>query len=269
MQVRIIKNLKSNLEGIILLMNIICELSSIYSEYKIFPLNTFHQNTPLKVFQAMFPENHYKKDMDVFLIRHDYRAIRRGSDLPWWGENYFKNSSDKKAMIVSQDSLSSDSGSVAFYAHIMQELISEEEYKSFYRKLHKEYQKFGYGNWSKIREMIINWGLGFENIYVTDASKVYTERSSTKFDIEKSRELLKREIEYCNPDILILLGWKPLDLLAKEFKYSDVVDKCEILNIEGINTVVCPFPVGNGRSQKNFNQRMDNSKKLIRQLTQK
>lgn len=251
-------------------MNIISKLSSIYSEYKIFPLSTFHQSTPLKVFQAMFPENYYIKDMDIFLMEHDYNKIRRGADLPWWGENYFESGKDKQknTMIVSQDSLSGDSGSVAFYAHIMQELKNEEEYKNFYSKLHKEYQKFGYGNWSKIREMIINWGLDFENIYITDASKVYTERSSDKFDVEKSRELLKREIVFCNPDLLILLGWKPLDLLTNEYKYSDVVDKCEMLNIDGINTVVCPFPIGNGRSQKNFNQRMDNSKKLIRQLIQ-
>lgn len=255
--------------GVIIQMKIISELSSIYSEYKIFPLDTFRQNTPLKVFETMFPENYYKKDMDAFLLKHDFRAIRRGADLPWWGKNYFISNNDSKIMIVSQDSLSSNSGSVVFYAHVMQELKNEKDYRFFYSKLDKEYQKFGYGNWSKVKEMIADWEVSFENIFITDASKVYAEGSSDKFDLDKSRELLKREIEFCNPDILVLLGWKPLNLLAKEYQYSDIVDKCEILNIEGISTVVFPFPVGNGRSQRNFYQRMDNSKKLIRQLVLK
>lgn len=48
-------------------MNKIIELSKIYSKYKIFPRATFHMYTPLSVFQDIFPNNHYSKDINIFL----------------------------------------------------------------------------------------------------------------------------------------------------------------------------------------------------------
>jgi hypothetical protein len=247
-------------------MNVISDLSRMYSDYKIYPACTFYKGTPLRVFQEMFSDNYYSNDMNTFLQEHDYKPVRRGADLPWWGEYYFKDNSHKKALIISQDSLSADSGSVAFYAHIMQAVNNEAKFRNFYDELAEEYRRFGYSNWNKIKEMIKDWEIGFENIFITDASKVYLENSSDKFDLKKSRELLKKEIEFCKPDILILLGSKPLNLLAKEYVYATIVDKAELIKIEGINTVVCPFPVGNGRSQKNFNQRMDRSRQLIKDV---
>lgn len=247
-------------------MNKIVDLASIYSEYKIFPLNTFQPNTPLRVFQRMFPDNYYSRDMNNFLSLHDYLSTRRGADLPWWGEKYFESDNVKRCMIVSQDSLSLDSGSVAFYAHIMQEVKDEKDYRKFYEKLDKEYQKFGYGNWSKIKRLILGWGFDFEKLFITDASKVYMEGSREKFDIKKSKELLEREINFCKPDILVLLGAKPLKLLSNEYLYSDIVDKAELLKIDGISTVVCPFPVGNGLTQKNFSERMNKASDIIKRL---
>lgn len=247
-------------------MNVISDLSKMYSEYKIYPACTFYKGTPMKVFQEMYPSNYYSREINIFLQEHDYMPIRRGADLPWWGKNFFENNGNKKALLISQDSLSADSGSVAFYTHIMQAVNYEAEFKTFYAELAEEYRRFGYSNWNKIKEMITDWGIGFENIFITDASKVYLENRSDKFDLKKSRELLKKEIEFCKPDILILLGSKPLNLLAKEYEYATIVDKAELIKIEGINTVVCPFPVGNGRSQKNFNQRMDRSRQLIKDV---
>lgn len=245
-------------------MSVISDLSKLYAEYKIYPSSTFNKGTPMQVFQELYPADYYAREITVFLQEQDYKPVHRGADLPWWGEEFFRDNGSKKAMLVSQDSLSADSGSVAFYAHIMQAVNNEAEFRAFYNKLAEEYRRFGYGNWSKIKEMITDWGIGFENMFITDAAKVYRENSNDKFDLKKSRELLKKEIDFCKPDMLILLGSRPLDLLTKDYNYAAVVDQAELLKIEGIDTVVCPFPTGNGRSQKNFCQRMNNSRRLIR-----
>lgn len=247
-------------------MSVINELSKLYAEYKIYPAGTYHTGTPMQVFQELYPTDYYAREITVFLQEQVYMPFRRGADLPWWGEEFFQKNGNKKAMLVSQDSLSADSGSVAFYAHIMRVVNNEAEFRAFYHKLADEYRRFGYGNWSKIKEMITDWGIGFENMFITDAAKVYREDSNDKFDLKKSKELLKKEIEFCKPDMLILLGSRPLDLLTKEYSYATVVDQAEIVKIESINTVVCPFPTGNGRSQKNFCQRMDNSRRLIKEV---
>jgi hypothetical protein len=220
----------------------------------------------MQVFHELYPTDHYASDIMAFLQEQDYMPVRRGADLPWWGEEFFQDNGNNKAMLVSQDSLSADSGSVAFYAHIMQSVNNEAEFRGVYHRLEEGYQRFGYGNWSKIKEMITDWGIGFENMFITDAAKVYRENSNDKFDLKKSKELLKKEIEFCKPDKLILLGSRPLDLLTKEYNYATVVDQAEVVKIEGIKTVVCPFPTGNGRSQKNFCQRMDNSRRLIKEV---
>lgn len=127
-------------------MDVISDLSRIYSKYKIYSASTYYKGTPMRVFQEMHPSDHYSKEIKMFLQEHDYKPVRRGADLPWWGENFFKNDGNKKALLISQDSLSVDSGSVAFYAHIMQAVNNKAEFNTFYVKLAEEYRRFGYAN---------------------------------------------------------------------------------------------------------------------------
>lgn len=72
---------------------------------------------------------HYSKDIDTFLSFHDYEANRRGADLPWWRNTYFNNCSGQRTMIISQDSLSTDAGSVVFWANLYDVINNEDEYE--------------------------------------------------------------------------------------------------------------------------------------------
>ena len=247
-------------------MNKIVELGKIYAEYEIFSRSTFHMHTPLSVFQDLFPNNHYSKDINTFLEYQDYKATKRGADLPWWGKKYFTLNNDRKYMIISQDSLSADSGSVVFYTHIMQEISNRKAYEHYRSRLSWSYRNFHFGNWTSVKETITNWGVDFDNLFITDASKVYMEESKSKFDKVKSKDLLIEEIKFCKPHILILLGGSPLNILAKEYIYADIVDNARLLEIEGVRTVVCPFPSGQGRSHKHFKARMENATHLLRNL---
>ena len=242
------------------------ELSKLYSEYKIYPQNAFHTGTPVRVFQDMLPDNYFSKDINAFLEYHNYKATKRGADLPWWGEKYFICGNDKKYMIVSRDSLSPNAGSVVFYAHLMQQIKSRQEYEHYCGKLDMFYQKFKFGSWLNVLKTLTEWKIDLDNLFITDASKVYMEESDKKFDKIKSKELLIREIKLCSPDILILLGDIPFNLLSKDYTFAEVVDNARLLEIEGIKTVVSPFPTGLGRTRKDFRPRMNKTTALIHSL---
>ena len=59
-------------------------------------------------------------------------------------------------MIISQDSLSKNSASVVFYAHIMQEVSDRKDYECFRSRLLGSYQKFYFGNWVSVKDTIAN-----------------------------------------------------------------------------------------------------------------
>lgn len=93
---------------------------------------------------------------------------------------------------------------------------------------------------------------------------MYKEGSWKSFDRVKSKELLEKEIEICNPDLLILLGSAPLRPLQTKARYSEVVDAGEYIVIKDIKAVVTPFPSGNGLTQKKFGERMHKATELIK-----
>lgn len=239
-------------------------LSKLYAEHKLYPVISYSLDSPVRVFQRLFPEDHYTKDIDEFFKLHNYNPVQRGSDLPWWGESYFSNQSGTRCMIISQDSLAENAGSVVFFAHLMKEIHLKEDYIKFTNQLSKN-QRFRYGSWSRIRKQIIEWGIQPDYLFVTDAAKVYREDSWKSFDRKKSRDLLKEEIHYCKPDLLILLGGSPLSLLS-DLSYSTVVELGEYITVCDVKTVVTPFPSGNGLTQLNFKNRMINATKLIKQF---
>ena len=106
--------------------------------------------------------------------------------------------------------------------------------------------------------MLAQWNLDLSYLYITDAAKVY-KKSSWKdrdFDNKLSKELLEKEIALCNPDLLIMLGNAGLSLLLPKVKYGDIVESQQPISIHSIKTIVAPFPIGNGPTQKNYPKRL-------------
>ncbi|TYP53746.1 hypothetical protein [Thermosediminibacter litoriperuensis] len=74
---------------------------------------------------------------------------------------------------------------------------------------------FEYNKWQRVYSQLIKWKINLEFCYITDASKVYWSDLQNKkgFNKEASKSLLKSEIDFCKPDLIILLGGQPLKLL--------------------------------------------------------
>jgi len=241
----------------------IMALSQIFAEYQIYPLSCYKANSPLRVFQKLYPDNYYAKDVEIFLSLHDYKPIRRGADLPWWGECYFEDDGKKRVMIVSQDSLAQDAGSVVFWAHLYEVIGSRYEYDRFTQRL-EDPKLFEYNKWQRSYSQIMRWKIDLKHCYITDASKVYWQNLQHRkgFNREASRSLLKREIDFVRPDLIILLGGDPLKLLFG-LEYKDVVEKGEYIFYRGIPCVVSPFITGQGHTQKNYYKRLEIASGLI------
>ncbi len=62
------------------------KLAQLFAKYKIYPERCYHENTPVRVFQRVFPNNHYSKDLETFLSYQNYEPTKRGADLPFWAE---------------------------------------------------------------------------------------------------------------------------------------------------------------------------------------
>lgn len=90
------------------------QLSQLFAQYKIYPDEKFTSDSPLRYFQKLYPNNYYSIQTQDFIKIHNYEPTKRGADLPWWGKNYFIENSEFKVMIISQDSLSKDAGSIVF-----------------------------------------------------------------------------------------------------------------------------------------------------------
>lgn len=239
----------------------------MFSRYQIYPYETFTDTSPLRVFQQMYPDNYYSQQAEELIKKQDYEPTRRGADLPWWGKEFFSTSTGR-IMIISQDSLSSDAGSIVFFAHLFPVCGSESEYSCYCRLLGENYS-FRYSSWFKVKRLISEWGLNPDKIYITDAAKVYRAGSwkDRDFDKEKSRRLLLEEINLCAPDVIIILGAAGISLLCSELKYGEIIDRGRPILISGIETIVAPFPIGNGPTQKNFSERMRLASQLIRKTT--
>ena len=244
------------------------ELSNIFVPYKIYPAGKYTPHSPLRCFQQLYPENYYSSQIESFLSIHKYSPTQRGADLPWWGPEYFTDTLGYRVVIVSQDSNAEDAGSIVFYACLFSSITSENEYREFTQCLGKK-KVFRYNSsWKKIYNQLIEWNIDLRFCYVTDASKVYKEGSwkDKDFDRKKSSLLLERELEYCKPDLLILLGSAPLSLLKKDIPYGDVVGTQ--INVNGLKCIVSPFLTGNALAQPNFKKRLENASRLIVSQTQ-
>lgn len=238
-------------------------LSMIFTEYQIYPLSCYKENSPVRVFQKLYPDNYYAGDIEDFLSLHDYKRIRRGADLPWWGEKYFENDKKNRVMIISQDSLAKDAGSIVFWANLFGIIRSRYDYDRFTERL-EDPKMFEYDKWERAYSQIMKWKIDLEHCYITDASKVYWSDLQNRkgFNKEASKRLLEREIDFCKPDLIILLGGESLKLLFG-LEYKDVVEKGEYIFIKGIPCVVSPFITGQGHTQKNYHKRLEIASKLI------
>jgi len=246
------------------------ELAKLFAKYKIYPKSCYDKYSPVKVFQRMFPENHYSKDLGTFLSYQNYKPVQRGADLSWWGKNFFTGETGRRVLIVSQDSNYKDAGSVVLAAFLFPVVNSSVQYQKFVHEMDVE-RYFGFSRYKRIKDQLIEWGIDLDFLYITDASKVYKSGSweNEDFDREKSKKLLESEIEFCKPNLIILLGAPALRLLDGNKKYSEIVESGKYIYIKGIKSVVSPFFIGNGIGQPNFDERLKTATRLIKKLMKK
>lgn len=251
------------------------QLAKLFAEYKTYPHERYQDNSPAVVFQKMFPDNHYSKDLDIFFQFQDYSTNQIGADLPWWGKKYFANCPGSRTLIVSQDSLANDVGSIVFFAHLLPLIQNSAEYAQ-YNDLLDHNQSYRYRSWKMVKEHLIKWELDFDFLYITDARKVYKpdslqyknidrQKRRKYFSESKCKKLLEAEIDFCDPDLIILLGAPPLKLLDRNRKYAAIVDNNEPILINQRKTIVAPFPSSLSKTQPRFSERMASATELILQ----
>lgn len=232
----------------------ISELSRVYCDYKIYPFESFNDKTFIRNFQQDFKDNYFSRDIDIFLEHHRYTQDRIGADLPWWGSKFFTNEEGFRIMIISQDSLSEDAGSVALYANLMP-LMGVSEYERYTRKFE------GFSSWSLTKDFFRDMNIDLDFVFITDGRKVYPTKSlnyqgnsaenrkkrksliqseSLKF-MNLQLSLIKEEIRVCNPDVIIVLG-KSINLFDKKVFPSNLYESDFCVEIEGIEYIVPPFP---------------------------
>lgn len=245
-------------------MKEIDDVAKLYVKYKIFPDGCYSSGSPVESFLRLYPDNYYSKELKDFLKFHTYSPIQRGADLPWWGCNYFNSIPSKRTMIISQDSLSKDAGSIVFWAHLFSVIKSEDDYKCYTSQLN-DTDLFKFNSWYKVYNQLSNWKLDLSCCFITDAAKVYRHGSwkDRDFDKQRSKELLLEEIEACKPNLIIILGSAPLILLNPDLRYADIIDSGKIINISNIKCIVSPFFIGMGITQLNFKERLAIASRLI------
>lgn len=238
-------------------------LSIEFAQYKTYPLIRFIGDSPLRKFQELYPSNHYSIEIENFLAYHNYDPIRRGADLPWWGKEFFSSKPGFRVMIITRDSLAEDAGSVVLYSHLFPVIEAQGEYYSYANSLNNK-QTFSFKSWNTFSAQFCEWGINMDFLYITDAAKVYKINSNTSFDKDKSRCLLKREIEICNPDLVIMLGSSSFELFTKGLKFGEVVENGQAINIQGIKCLVSPFITGQGVTQPRFKEKLSRATDVIK-----
>lgn len=243
------------------------KLAQLFAKYKIYSNVCYHGHSPVKVFQGMFPHDHYSQDLKAFLLYQNYEPEQRGADLPWWGKEFFTKKTGFRTLIVAQDSTAKDAGSIVLFAHLMPIINNLAQYRDYANRLNAK-NSFRFNSWNKMRNQLIEWNINFDFLYITDAAKVYKKSSwkDKNFDKKKSQELLKAEIKFCNPDLIILLGSAPLYLLDGTKNYASVVENGKHILMAGRRCIVAPFPIGNGPTQQNFKTRLEIATDLIKNV---
>ncbi|MEH7482975.1 hypothetical protein V7157_18320 [Neobacillus drentensis] len=165
-------------------MSDILKLADLFSEYKIYPKEKFSSGSPVIEFQKLYPKNYYSQDIDFLIERQDHSPIRRGADVPWWGQQIFQNTSDPKVMLIAQDSNALDAGSVVMYAHLFNEipLTSETKYTEFINRLSSS-DLFKCHNWKRAFQQLKDWQLKLAQLYFTDAKRFISH-------VKKDRKIL-------------------------------------------------------------------------------
>ncbi len=243
------------------------QLPQVFVPYKTFPISKYTPGTPARAFQALYPNDHYALDITTFLALHNYTPTQRGADLPWWGAKFFATGPGCRVMVIGQDSYTEDAGSIVFYAALFSLVDSEHAYRPYIARL-TVLKTFPYTRWKGIRDQLTAWGVNVDFCYITDAAKVYKTGSwkDKDYDRRQSVQLLKDEIRLCNPDLIILLGKLPYALLIGKPNYAAVVDAGKPIKVEGADSVVSPFPIGQGWTQPGFRQRLAIASGLIKSL---
>jgi len=241
-------------------------LSRLYASYQLYPVNCFTAGTPVQKFRELYPHDHYSRDVDPFPAHHKYSGTSKGADMPWWGRRYFGSERGRRVVLVSQDSLAPDAGSVVFWMHLFDNIATRIDLMSFSRRLDTPYQTFRYASYDRMRRQMTEWGLDLDFVFITDAAKVYRKGSwrDRDFDRQRSRRLLKDEVELCRPDLIVLLGAAGLSLLRPELRYEAAVENGKYISIGEVKSIVAPFPIGQGLTQLNFAARMATATNLIR-----
>ena len=248
----------------------VAALAELFSKYKTYPQQCYGSTSPVRVFQNMFPDNYYSRDIETFLRSQKYAPDHRGADLPWWGKYFFAGHGGCRVCLVAQDSLVKDAGSVALYAHLLTSVRDDRDiYAEFENRVHAKRSFFH--SWNTFRKQLDAWSIDLDFLYVTDAKKVYASGSwkDRDFDIEQSKALLKAELQMCAPDLIILLAASPLRLLDLHARYASAVTSESQLVFCGAKTVVAPFFIGQGKAQKQFKERMNAATRRIRALQRK
>ncbi|RAP74360.1 hypothetical protein [Paenibacillus montanisoli] len=225
----------------------ILELAQVYSNYAIYPKKRFIDNTALRVFQRTHSENHYAHEIEFLLQNQKDESDRLGADLPWWGKKYFTLDKGTRVFIISQDSLSEDAGSIAFYMNLMNESVMDTN--SYNNYIHNNRLE-RFASWGMAKNYLIECGIDLDFAFVTDARKVYP-RDTMKFkqfiseqkrktlrddsyvygfqkdllnlNVKESKELLVSEINFCKPDLIITLGEVGFHYLHREIPLTPVL----------------------------------------------
>lgn len=240
------------------------KLAKLFSKFKTYPLGKYGDKSPVRVFQKMYPDDHYSRDLEVFLHFQNYMPEQRGADLPWWGKKFFTQEKGFRTLVVAQDSKALDAGSVALYVNLMPLISSKDEYKEYADQIGSKRSFFN--SWSIVKKQLEAWDVPYDFLYVTDAKKVYKKGSwdDQDFDEEKSRELLKAEIDLCKPDLVILLGASPLQLMEGGQNFATAVEGGRVIMSQGTRCVVAPFFIGMGRAGFDFKRRLEIATLLIK-----
>lgn len=238
------------------LMNQLLKLAELFAEYKLYPSECFTNSSIAHIFQSTHSNDNYSKDLYKILLKQQYRPEQRGADLPYWGNQFFKENVKSKVMVISQDSNTPDAGSVVFHACLWP-YMEKEEYKNYT----KTYKLKAYSGYDISKDLIQL--LGLEHLYITDASKVYKKGSWKDKDFNKfqSKELLEQEIDICNPDLIVLLGKNAMELLGFKERFSEVNGRT-IITRNNKPYIIATFP---SRANPSYKSRAEITKMLIRQ----
>ncbi|MEI2368913.1 hypothetical protein [Niallia circulans] len=250
------------------------KLTKLYSEYQIASKECLEQEkSPYVLIKKHSGHTEYFQSMEQLKGRLPDKSEQRGADLPFWGEKYFtKNKKGLRTMIIAQDSLSNDAGSIVFYAPLLHLNWDKETYNTqFYNHLPKK--TFGYTSYQDVLFALNSWQVDLDFLYLTDASKVYKPnnlpKEQQKIDKVTSYEFIKKEIDIVQPHLIYLLGSQAFTLFGyKGGLFAEYVGK-KIIEIENIPTIVAPFVTGNGNKGSNkdrFVERFKGTQALSLQL---